>query len=409
MKRVVITGMGVITPFGHGVDALMNGLASGHNAVRFMEGWDRYEGMRSLVAAPARLGDVSRIPRKQRRSMGRLSLFAVLAAEEALRASGLDIQTVGNDQVGCVMGSTMGGAEALTETFETMSVNPDLSLLKSMNFFKCVSHTAAMNVAQYFGLTGIVMATSAACASSLQAVGTGYDLIRLGRQKAVLCGGSEEAHPTVTASFDILFATSAGYNDHPELTPRPFDRDRDGLVCGEGAGVLVLEDFDHARQRGATILAEVTGYQTGGSGEHVSQSNQEAISRCVRGALAEAGVAPEAVDYISAHATGTVQGDLEEALAIREIFGDRVPVSSLKGHIGHTLGASGAIELAATLRMMRDGVIYPTLNLQNEDDKARGLKYIKQTEKRPVNTILKNCFAFGGINAAVVCQKVDAS
>lgn len=407
MKRVVITGMGVVTPFGHGVDALMKGLAGGHNAVRFMEGWDRYEGMRSLLAAPAELGDVTRIPRKNRRSMGRLSLFAVLAAEEALREAGMDIQGTGNDQVGCVIGSTMGGAEALAETFESMSVNPDLSLLKSMNFFKCVSHTAAMNVSQYFGITGTVMATSAACASSLQAIGAGYDLIRLGRQKAVLCGGSEEAHPTVTASFDILFATSSGYNDHPELTPRPFDRDRDGLVCGEGAGVLVLEDYDHARQRGAPILAEVTGYHTGGSGEHVSQSDQAAISRCIRGALSEAGIPPETVDYISAHATGTIQGDLEEARALREIFGDSVPVSSLKGHIGHTLGASGAIELAAALRMMRDNVIYPTLNLRNEDDKVHGLKYIKRTEKCPVNTILKNCFAFGGINASLVCQKVE--
>lgn len=409
MKRVVITGTGVITPFGHGLDALMKGLGGGRNAVRFMEGWDRYEGMRSLLAAPADLGDVSRIPRKKRRSMGRLSLFAVLAAEEAIRQSGIDIQETGYDQVGCVIGSTMGGAEALAETFEAMSVKPDLSLLKSMNFFKCVSHTAAMNVSQYFGITGMVMATSAACASSLQAIGTGYDLIRLGRQKVVLCGGSEETHPTVTASFDILFATSSGYNDHPELTPRPFDRDRDGLVCGEGAGVLVLEEYEHARQRGAPIVAEVTGYQTGGSGQHVSQSSQTAISRCICGVLEQARLRADDIDYISAHATGTIQGDLEEARAIREIFGDRVPVSSLKGHIGHTLGASGAIELAAALRMMRDNVVYPTLNLQNEDDKAHGLKYIKETVERPVNKILKNCFAFGGINASLVCETAKIS
>ena len=297
--------------------------------------------LRSLVGAPAELKNEKAIPRKSRRSMGRMSIFAVQAAEQALAdaGDGRGGAFVGQDRVRHRVDD--GRAESLNETFETMLPGRDLSRLTAMKFFQCVSHTAAMNVAQYLGITGCVMATSAACASSLQAIGTGYDLIRMGKQDAVLCGGSEELHPTVTASFDILFAASTGYNDRPQLTPRPFDSGRDGLVCGEGCGIVALEEYERAVTRKAKIYAEIIGYHTGGSGDHVSQSNGDSIVSCLREALASAKVSPREIDYINAHGTATIQGDKVEAEAIRKVFGDTVPVSSLKGYIGHTLGASG--------------------------------------------------------------------
>jgi 3-oxoacyl-[acyl-carrier-protein] synthase II len=406
LKRVVITGVGVVTPFGNGLAALMKGIAEGRSAVQRMEGWEQYIGLHSLVAAPVTIQDEKRIPRQKRRSMGRMSIFAAQAADEAIADSGIVLADENLWKIGCVIGSTMGSAKSINDTFETMLPDKDLSRLNSTMFFQCMSHTAAVNVAQYLGLNGTVMAPAAACASALHAIGTGYDLIRLGRQDVLLCGGAEELHPTVTGSFDILFATSTKYNDRPQQTPRPFDRDRDGLVCGEGSGLVVLEDYDRAIKRNAKIYAEIVGYSTTANGLHVSQSNKESMVSCMQQALIEAGAKPASIDYVSAHATATIQGDQEEAEAIREVFGATVPVSSLKGYIGHTLGASGGIELAASLSMMEQGVIYPTLNLENVSPECEGIQHVMEPLRKEVRTVLKNGFAFGGINAALVYKKI---
>ncbi|MEW6602377.1 MAG: beta-ketoacyl synthase N-terminal-like domain-containing protein, partial [Nitrospirota bacterium] len=295
----------------------------------------------------------------------------------------------------------------ISRAFEIMLFKKDLSEMPSSLFFQCMSHTAAINVAQHLGLTGYVMATSAACASALQAIGTGYELIRSGRQDVLLCGGAEELHPSVTGSFDVVFATSSKYNRTPQKTPRPFDKDRDGLVCGEGSGIVVLEEYEHALRRNAKIYAEITGYNTCGSGSHISQSEDKSIVQCVSETLKSAHITPQEVDYINAHATGTVQGDKEEAAAVNKIFGNSTPVSSLKGHIGHTLGASGAIELIASLEMMRKGIIYPTFNLDEVAPDCEGIKHVMKPVEKDINTILKNCFAFGGINAALVCRRIE--
>ena len=404
MRRVVISGVGAVSALGSDVASLVGGIQQGKSAVRYMEGWDQYIGLRSLVAAPAELRNEKAIPRKSRRSMGRMSIFAVQASEQSLDDAGIGRESLSSGRLGCIIGSTMGSAEGLCETFETMLPERDLSRLGAMKFFQCVSHTAAMNVAQYLGITGCVMATSAACASALQAIGLGYDLIRMGRQDVMICGGAEEVHPTVTGSFDILFATSTGYNDDPGRTPRPFDSERDGLVCGEGSGILVLEERERALERGARIHAEVIGYHTGGSGEHVSQSNKASIVHCLREALTSADLSPGEVDYINAHGTATRHGDEVEAGAIAEVFGDSVPVSSLKGNLGHTLGASGALEMIVSLAMMKNGVIHPTLNLDNVDEGCRGIFHVREPLRRDVRTLMKNCFAFGGINASLVCR-----
>ena len=405
MRRVVITGMGVISPLGNSPETMMDGFAEGKSAVRKMDGWSNFTGLHSLVGAPALLENERDIPRQKRRSMGRLSIFAAQAAKQAVTDAQLNTDQLTSGRIGCAVGSTMGSASSITETFELVLPNMDISQLPSTKFFQCVSHTAAMNVSQYLGISGTVLAPSAACASGLQALGLGFDLIRAGRQDAVLCGGAEELHPTVTGSFDVLFATSSHFNDSPTQTPRPFDSKRDGLVCGEGAGILVLEELEHAQARGAHIYAEVLGFSTCGSGAHISQSNADAMSRCLKDVLNESNISPTQIDYISAHATATTHGDVEEAKALAEVFGDAIPVSSLKGHIGHTLGASGAIELIATLKMMEQKILYPTLNLEQIDPDCAGIQHLTQPLKKEITTIIKNSFAFGGINAALICKK----
>ncbi len=407
MRRVVISGMGVVSALGDGLPGLVEGLLAGRSAVRRMPDWTGCAGLRSLVGAPLELKNEKAIPRQSRRSMGRLSLFAVQAAEQALDDAAFDRARLGGGRVGCVIGSTMGSAQSLSEAFEIMIRERDLALLHSMQFFKCLSHTAAMNVSQHLGIAGAVTATCAACVSALQAVGLGLDLIRSGRQDAVLCGGSEELHPTVTASFDILRATSTGFNDAPGQTPRPFDRRRDGLVCGEGCGLLLLEAEETARARGVRPWAEVLGYSSCASGVHVSQSDRLALETCMAGALADGGLAPGDVDLVSAHATGTLQGDAEEAGAIATLFGPHTPVSALKGCLGHTMGACGTLELAATLAMMRGGRLCSNRNFEEPGEGCEGIGHLREPLARELKVVIKNASAFGGLNAALVCRLLD--
>ncbi len=405
MKRVAITGLGVITPLGNSVAEFILGLENARNASVYMPEWENYKGLRCLVGAPARLENEKSIPRQNRRSMGRLSIFAVQAAQQAIQDAKLSPDALTTGRLGCVIGSTMGSAESIAEAFETLIPDNDLAKLTSTKFFQCVSHTAALNVGQFLGITGTVMATNAACASALQAIGTGYDLIRLGQQDIMICGGAEGLHPTVVGSFDVLFATSTKFNQNPKETPRPFDSRRDGLICGEGSGIVVLEDYDSAKKRNAKIYAEIIGYNSIGNGAHVSESNRQAICACITETLKRADLSPRDIDYINAHATATIQGDKEEAGAIRDIFGPNVPVSSLKGNIGHTLGASGAIELIASLVMMEKNLIYPTHNLIEPDKDCQGINHVMQPLTKKINILLKNCFAFGGINASLACKK----
>jgi len=406
LNRVVITGMGAVSPMGKGTEALMSGIRENRSGVRRMPGWEAYTGLRSLVGAPSELRDEKAIPRQKRRSMSPMSIFTVQAAEEALKESGLLPLPLDRNGVGCIVGSTIGSSLSINEFYEHFLPERKFEDVPSTGFFRAMSHTASMNLAQYLGLTGYVMATSAACASGLQAIGTGYQVLQLGLQDVLLCGGTEELHATVTGTFDLLYAATTGYNDAPELTPRPFDARRDGLVCGDGAGIVILETLDHARARGAPVLAEILGYHTTGSGEHISQSNEPAMVQCMKEVLRQAELKPGEVDYINAHATATLQGDEAEASAIAAVFGEEVPVSSLKGYIGHTLGASGAIELAATVRMMAEGRVYPTRNLQTVADDCKGIRHVTERLDRQLTHTLKNGFAFGGVNASIALGNI---
>jgi 3-oxoacyl-[acyl-carrier-protein] synthase II len=406
LKRAVITGCGAITPIGYSVEEMMRSLDAGVCATRTMPPeWNRYGKLRCQVGAPIELRDPKAIPRALRRTMSPMSIYAVQATLQALKQAAIDPTSIATDsRIGCIMGSTTGSPIAITQTYETLLSGNEYEMLGASEFFRCVSHTVALNVAQYLGIKGVVSATSAACASGLQAVGAAYDQIRLGRQDIILCGGAEELHETTVGSFDILYAASSKFNDSPSQTPRPFDAARDGLVCGEGAGVIVLEDYEHAIKRGATILAEVVGYHTCSNGIHVSQSDDISMTLCMRTALEAAELSPRDIGYVGAHATGTTQGDAAEASAIRAVFGADIPVSSLKGNMGHTLGASGPIELAATIEMMNTGTIYPTHNLQEIDPACAGIAHVREKTPHKFTTFLKNSFAFGGINSAIACS-----
>jgi 3-oxoacyl-[acyl-carrier-protein] synthase II len=408
-KRAVITGYGVVCPIGYSVADMMGGLEAGACATRTMPpSWNRFGRLQCQVGSPIELRDPKAIPRTQRRTMSPMSIMACQAARMALDHAGLDAASIAtNPRFGCIMGSTTGSPQALARTYQMLFANSDYMQLGASEFFQCVSHTVALNVAQYFGVKGVVSATSAACASGLQAVGAAFDQVRLGRQDIVLCGGGEELHETVVGSFDILYAASSKYNDSPSRTPRPFDAARDGLVCGEGAGVIVVESYEHAVKRNATILAEVRGYHTCSNGTHVSQSDDASMVTCMNLALSSGGLTAKEVGYVNAHATGTTQGDAAEARAIGAVFGPDTPVSSLKGNMGHTLGSSGPIELAATIEMMRRGVIYPTHNLEEIDPLCGGIQHVRENLARPFTAFLKNSFAFGGINSAIACVVPD--
>ena len=288
LKRAVITGIGAVSPLGSDVVEMLAGLDASRSAVRFMEGWNAYKGLRSLVAAPAKVKEGQSIPRQSRRSMGPISIYSVQASQEAIKDSSLSADILKTGRVGCIIGSTMGSAKSINDVYENMTFCKDLSQITSMKFFQCVSHTAALNVSQFLALTGLLWPRLRRAHLVCRLLVQRMIFIRLGSQDVVLCGGAEELFPTVTGSFDILLATSTKYNDRPELTPRPFDADRDGLVCGEGAGILVVEEYEHARVRGAKIYAEIIGYHTCASGLHVSQSSKDALVASMQGALSAA-------------------------------------------------------------------------------------------------------------------------
>lgn len=401
-KRVVITGHGVLSSLGQTPEILFENLRAGKSGIVCAE-----ESMGPLPFAPVPLDKttVRRLPRQARRSMGKLAYYSALAALYAVREAGLGTEDLSSGETACVIGSTIGSVSALDESYRIMLLGHGMEEMPPLQFFKCVSHTAAFNTAALLGITGCVYAPAAACASGLQAVGLAYSLITNGSQTAAVCGGADELARQVSGSFELLMAAAGNRSFPPEESSRPFDAARSGLICGEGAGILVLEELEHARRRGAAILAEIEGYATNFSPESVSLSDASSIRRCIETLYRSADVPPEETSYINAHATGTLQGDAAESDALRQIFSASVPVSSLKGHLGHTMGASAAIELCAILEMMKHGQIIPTRNLTKMADDCAGLDHVRSVREAPLNRVLKNCFALGGINATLLLAK----
>jgi len=404
LESVVVTGLGIISPLGNDFPQLMDALRTGRSGVREIPELEQVGGLRSRVAATVNGIDPKQIPRKFRRSMSNMSIYAYLASQQALVMAGYPDDQLDSGDLGVFIGSTLGSTTTSENFFHDYFSDHSLERMKTGLFFKMMGHSCAANVAQSFGITGRVLAPSAACATSSQAVGYAYEQIVMGRQKAILCGGADEFHPLTVATFDIMHAASTHFNQQPAATPRPFDSRRDGVVCGEGSGILLLESETSARQRGALVLAEVIGFSTTSDTSSIASPDIGAMVTCMQLALQDAGLTVADIDYVNAHATGTEQGDIAEAKAIQQLFADRVPVSSLKGHLGHTMAASGAIELAGCVGMLQQQQLIATLNLEQIDERCTGIDHLQQNCAQPVKTILKNNFAMGGINSTIILR-----
>ncbi len=407
LERVVITGMGAVSPFGLGVENLVKGVWSGCSPVKVIVEWESIKGLDSRVAAPVPSFDAKGlIPRSFRRTMGPMALYAFLAAKEAVEDAGLSREFLGSGRVGVAIGSTTGSPLLQEEFYRDFLPEESVERVKSGLFFKIMAHSCAANVAQALGVGGEQWAPASACASAAQAMGLGYLLVKTGRQDAVLCGGADEVHPTVTMVFDVLNAASRN-NEAPASVPRPFDRKRDGVVCGGGSGVLVLESLASARRRGAPVYGEILGFGHLTDTRHIANPHSEALERVMRLAIEDAGVDPSGIDYVNAHATGTIQGDFAEAKAIERVVPDSTPVSSLKGHLGHTLGAAGALESIIVLEMFKRNELVPTLHLEEPDEEFLKLNLIKEIKSIFIKKVVKNSFALGGVNTALVFGRFD--
>lgn len=404
LNRVVITGMGAVTPFGEGVDRLVSGLESGDSAVAVVDEWGDMGGLSCQVAALVPDFNPRQIDRHLRRSMAPTAMYGVVAAQSAAEEAGLDSEALASTRVGVSFGSTTGSPAAHAEFFSDLYEHKSIEGLRSMYLFRSMSHTVAANVALSLGARGRLMASSVACASSTQSIGLAFEAIRMGRADIMICGGADEAHLTTACSFALIQAASTGYNDSPTATPRPFDRDRDGVVCGEGGGALVLERYDFAVARGATILAEVLGFDTTADGSFIAHPNHQSMADCMQSAIDDANLKPEDVEYVNAHATGTESGDIAEAKAVVSVLGEGIPVSGFKGHIGHTLGGCGAIELIGAIDCMRRGRLLPTRNLENIDEQCLGPDHVTETRETSARVMLKNSFALGGVNSALAVR-----
>ncbi|WP_394661362.1 beta-ketoacyl-ACP synthase [uncultured Acinetobacter sp.] len=406
MKRVVVTGMSGITSLGETADAIFEKFAQGKSGIRYMADWEQYTDLRTKLGGPVESFTVPQhFNRKVTRGMGRVALMSVVSAEAALADAGLlGDPILQSGDAGVAFGSSAGSVEAVRE-FGCMLIDNNMTKMNATTYIRMMSHTSAVNMTVYFGLKGLTLPTSSACTSGSMAIGQAYEAIKYGKQIVMLAGGAEEISAAGAAVFDVLLATS-GMNDHPEQSPRPFDAKRDGLVIGEGAGCLVLEEYEHAQARGATIYAEIVGYGSNTDGQHVTRPDQAMMARCMQLSLKDAGLSAEQIGYVNAHGTSTDQGDIAETQATAQVLGKK-PISSLKSYFGHTLGACGAIEAWLSIEMMQRNQYIPTLNLDDVDPLCGDLDYITgQSRLLDTNIIMSNNFAFGGINTSLIFKRV---
>jgi 3-oxoacyl-[acyl-carrier-protein] synthase II len=404
----VVTGFGAISPLGHDWQTVSARLRAGWSAVQVMPAWREFSGLNTAVAAPAQPFELppDRYSRKHTRSMGRVALMATRASDLALVDAGLSGDPrVTSGELGIAYGSSTGSPNA-TADFALMLQRKSTEGITANTYLKMMSHTAAVNIGVYFGITGRIVTTSSACTSGSQGIGYAFEMIRAGKQQMMLAGGAEELDITEAAVFDTLFATTVKYNDRPTQTPRPFDVDRDGLVLGEGACTLVLEELSSALARGARIYAEVLGYGTNSDGAHVTQPSAQTMATAMRLALDDAGIDAAQIGYVNAHGTSTPQGDIAESHATAQVLGAQVPISSLKSYMGHTMGACGALEAWISIEMMRESWFAPTLNLRQVDPRCAALDYIIGAGRElQTDIVMTNNFAFGGINTSLIFKR----
>jgi 3-oxoacyl-[acyl-carrier-protein] synthase II len=409
-RRVVITAASAISPIGHTRDEILHSLQNGISGVKPL----RDDGLLSDRIHSQVFGTVSAdidfdFERKYRKTMGPVAFYACQVVKEVIAQAGLSPEVLGSGRLGVAFGSTHGSPtvqRGIYETFFSKSQKRFASI-GAVDYLKSMVHTTAVNITKMFGITGRVISSSTACTTSSQSIGFGYEMIRFGRQDAMICGGADEYDTTTVAVFDNLLACSTAFNATPSRTPRPFDAERDGLVVGEGAGAVLLEDYDSARRRGADILGEVVGFGCNNNGGDLIFPNVDGITATLRIALEDARLDSGDVDFISAHATATKMGDVIEAQAIRKVFGERTPmVSGLKSYMGHTMGSCGVIETILSLYMMAEGFVAPTLNLDAVDPRCAMLRHTPGLTDYPIKVVGVQNFAFGGVNTCLLIRKV---
>ncbi len=406
--KVFVTGMGALTSLGNDVETFFGALKRGESGVKTYPEWRQYKGLHSYLGAPVPEYDVMKIPRQVRRSMSRMSEMASLATYQALAHADLQPgEKLNSPRVLIIMGSTSGSPFTFEQYFKKLIERGGPEGQLSTSFFKVMNHSVAANVAASIDFNGALLAPSCACATSTQAMIVGWELIKAGLYDIVITGGADELHYMSTSIFDIVMAASRGYNDNPTESPRPFDDKRDGLVVSEGAGVLILESEKSVKARNARPLAEMKGGAYLCDGTHMSQSSAETMTKVMHEGLTRAGLTASDVDYVNAHATGTIHGDVEEAKAISKVFGEGMATSSLKGHLGHSLAACGAIEAIASIKMMEEGVLIPTRNLTTVAADCGPLRHIKEVTPAKVQTVLSNNFAFGGMNTCLLLSALN--
>ena len=407
--RVVITGMAGLTSLGNNWSDIKANMLNKKTGIKRIKDWEKIQGLHTLLGAP--IPDF-KIPehftRKQTRAMGRVAQLSTVATEAALIDANLlgHSDILSNGRTGIAYGSCAGSSAPLVD-LAAIKTESTLKNVTATTYIKAMSHTCAVNAALNFKIKGRVIPTSSACTSGSQAIGYAYEAIKNGYQDVMLAGGAEELCPSQVSIFDTLYATSQ-MNDSPQLTPKPFDQNRDGLVIGEGACTLILEALPHALARGATIYAEIAGFGTNCDANHITQPEANTMQHAITLALQDAKLNPSDIGYVCAHGTATDRGDLAESIATHNALGADTPISSLKSYFGHTLGACGAIEAWLSINMMHDKTFMPTINLDQVDPQCAALDYIKDSPRDiDCNIVMSNNFAFGGINTSLIFNMIS--
>lgn len=404
MRRVAITGMGVVSALGQTLASAYARLKKFENCVQMLPELAEYKGLNTRLGCPLEFQRPPEWNRKTTRSMGLVSMYALAATEQAVAQAGLDAKTLESGMTGVAYGSCSGSILPLLD-FYSMLKTKEVCGITSGTYIKLMPQTAACNLSVHFRTHGRLVPTGTACTSGSLAIGNAYELIKYGKQTVMIAGGGEEFSATQVAIFDTLYATSLK-NGEPGKSPAPYDRDRDGLVIGEGAATLILEEMEHAKARGAHILAEVAGFCENTDGTHVTNPNAETMRHALTGALADAEIDARQIGYVNGHGTATKAGDIAETQATREALGFAAPISSTKSYVGHTLGACGSLEAAMSVMMMNEGWFHPTLNLNNPDPDCGELDYISGTGRRmDVEYAMSNNFAFGGVNTSLIFKR----
>ena len=405
MNRVVITGMGIWSCLGKNIKEVEESLRAGRSGIvndpeRLKYGYQ--SGLTGYVERPKLKGILDR---RLRTGLPEEGEYAYMASREAFEMAGITDEYLLENEVGCIFGNDSTAAPVI-EAAKIMEQKHDSALLGSGYIFQSMNSTVTMNLSTIFHLRGVNFTISAACASGSHSIGLGYMMIKQGMQEMVLCGGAQEVNMYSMATFDALGAFSKGM-DNPQRASRPFDRNRDGLVPSGGGAALVLESYEHAIKRGATILCEVTGYGFSSNGGGISQPSDLGSATAMRRALEDARLTPDEIDYINAHATSTPQGDMYEAKALKSLFGGkRAYISSTKGMTGHECWMAGASEIVYSIIMMLGNFVAPNINFENPDEYSEGLNIVASTKEAKLERILSNAFGFGGTNSALVIEKL---